>query len=159
MRKLLFLTCILAVSCMARAQGTASSWGNLNTLRDGEKIQVREMNKAKVTGTFLNFTEETISVQAEAGPQTIQKRDVRTIKRMKTKHRWVNSLLLAGAGAGIGYGIGRSQYHPCPSTQQFCLDIAGDVPGDVSAIVGFLGGGVVGALIPVHQTVYNASLR
>jgi hypothetical protein len=115
------------------------------------------MNKTKVTGTFLNFTDAAISVQAEAGPQTIQKQDVRTIKRMKTKHRWVNSLILAGAGAGIGYGIGRSQYHPCTSTQEFCLDFAGDLPGYIGATAGFLGGGAIGALIPVHQTVYTAS--
>jgi hypothetical protein len=159
MRKLLFMICILAVSCTARAQGKASSWGNLNTLREGEKIQVREMNKTKVTGTFLNFTDAAVSVQADGGPQTIQKLDVRTIKRMKTKHRWVNSLLLAGAGAGIGYGIGRSQYHSCAKTEEFCLDIAGDLPGYIGATAGFLGGGAIGALIPVHETVYSISLR
>jgi hypothetical protein len=157
MRTFLLLMCILAVSCSLLAQDKAASWANLNTLRAGERIRVRTMTSSKVTGTFLNVSEAAISVQAEAGPQTIQRQDVRTVKRMKTKHRWVNSLILAGAGAGIGYGIGRSQYHPCTSSQTFCFDIAGDLPGDVGLVAGFLGGGVIGALIPVHETVYSVT--
>jgi hypothetical protein len=159
MRKLLIPICILAVSCAACAQDKTASWGNLNALREGEKVQVREMNKTKVTGTFLTVSDTAVTVQADAGPQTIPKQDVRSVKRMKTKHRWLNSLLLAGAGAGIGFGIGRAEYHPCPSTQTFCLDFAGDVSGSVGAIAGFLGGGAIGALLPVHETVYRVSLH
>ena len=156
MRTFLFLMCILGISCASFAQDNAASWSNLKTLRAGEKIRVRTTTSMKVTGTFLDVSDSAISVEAPAGPQTIQKQDVRTVKRMKTKHRWLTSLILAGAGAGIGYGIGRSQYHPCPSTQTFCLDF-GDLPGDVGLVAGFLGGGVVGALIPVHETVYSVN--
>jgi hypothetical protein len=156
MRNFLFLMCILGVSCASLAQDNAASWANLKTLRTGEKIRVRTMTSTKVTGAFLDVSDAAISVQAAAGPQTIQKQDVRTVKRMKTKHRWLNSLILAGAGAGIGYGIGRSQYHTCQSTQTFCLDF-GDLPGDVGLVAGFLGGGVIGALIPVHETVYSVT--
>lgn len=156
MRNLLFLMCVLGVSCASFAQDNAASWANLKTLRAGEKIRVRTMTSMKVTGTFLEVSDAAISVQAEAGPQTVQRQDVRTVKRMKTKHRWLNSLILAGAGAGIGYGIGRSQYHPCPSTQTFCLDF-GDYDGAIGLVAGFLGGGTIGALIPVHETVYRVN--
>jgi len=156
MRALLCLMCILGISCVSLAQDNAASWANLKTLRAGEKIRVRTMNSTKVTGAFLNVSDAVISVQAEAGPQTVKRQDIRTVKRMKTRHRWVNSLILAGAGAGIGYGIGRSQYHPCPTTQTFCFDL-GDIPGGIGSLGGFLGGGVVGALIPVHETVYSVN--
>jgi hypothetical protein len=73
---------------------------------------------------------------------------------MKVKHRWLNSFVLAGAGAGIGYGIGRTQYQPCPKEQTFCLDF-GDYPGSIGLIAGFVGGGAIGALLPVHETVYS----
>ena len=158
MRKILFLICVLAVSCTVRSQNNAASWGNLNTLRDGEKIQVRETNRAKVTGTFMSVSDTAITVQAQAGEQTIQRLDVRTVKRMKVKHRWLNSLVLAGAGAGIGFGIGRPEYHPCPKEQTFCLDF-GDIQGDFGAIVGFVGGATIGALLPVHATVYSVRLH
>jgi hypothetical protein len=156
MRRTLILFCFLVVSLAARAQGNAASWGNLNTLREGEKIQVREMNRAKVTGTFMSVSDAAITVQAQAGPEVIQRQDVRKVKRMRVRHRWVNSLVLAGAGAGIGYGIGRSQYHPCPNEQTFCLDF-GDYPGSIGLIAGFLGGGAIGALLPIHETVYSVN--
>jgi hypothetical protein len=154
MRRTLILFCFLTVSFVARAQDNVASWSNLNALRNGEKIQVREMNKVKVRGTFMSASDAAITVQAPAGPETIQRQDVRTVKRMKVKHRWLNSFVLAGAGAGIGYGIGRSQYHPCPQDQTFCLDF-GDYPGSIGLIAGFLGGGAIGALLPVHETVYS----
>jgi len=153
MRRTLILFCFLAVSFAARAQNN-TSWGNLNTLREGEKIQVRETNKAKVTGTFTSVSDAAITVQAQAGPETVQRLDVRSVKRMKVKHRWLNSFVLAGAGAGIGYGIGRTQYQPCPKEQAFCLDF-GDYPGSIGLIAGFVGGGAIGALLPVHETVYS----
>jgi hypothetical protein len=154
MRRLLFLICVVGFACLASAQDKSGSWGNLNTLRQGEKIQVRAMNKTKVTGMFMSFSDAAISVQADAGPQTIQRQDIRSVKRMKTKHRWLNALILGGAGAGVGFAIGRPFYHPCPNTQTFCLDF-GDLPGDVGLTVGFLGGATVGALLPIHETVYR----
>jgi hypothetical protein len=156
MRRILLLFCFLAVSFAVRAQENAASWGNLNTLREGERIQVRETDKAKVTGAFMSVSDAAITVQAQAGPETIRRQDVRTVKRMKVKHRWLNSFVLAGAGAAVGYGIGRIQYHPCPKEQTFCLDF-GDYPGSIGLIAGFLGGGTIGALLPVHETVYSVS--
>jgi hypothetical protein len=154
MGKLLFLICILGVSCVARAQDKSEPWGNLNTIPQGDKIQVRGMSKAKVTGRFLSVSDASISLRSEVGPQTIQRQDIRSVKLMKVKHRWVNSLVLAGAGAGVGFAIGRPFYHPCPNTQSFCLDF-GDISGETGAVAGFLGGATVGALLPIHQTVYR----
>jgi hypothetical protein len=156
MRRILVLFCFLAVSFAVRAQENAASWGNLNSLREGEKIQVREANKAKITGKFMSVSDAAITVQAQAGEQIIQRQDVRTVKRMKVKRRWLNSFVLAGAGAGVGYGIGRTQYHPCPKEQTFCLDF-GDYPGSIGLIAGFLGGGAIGAMLPVHETVYSVN--
>jgi hypothetical protein len=160
MRRVLLLIFILGVSWAARAQSKAGVWENLNTLRAGEKIQVRELNKTKVAGTFLNVTDAAISVQAEAGPQTIHRQDVGSVKLMINKHRLRNMLILAGAGAGAGAGIGAAAHHPCPSSQSFCLDIGGrSLPAGIGAVLGFLGGGTVGALLPDHETIYNVSLH
>jgi hypothetical protein len=144
------------VSCALHAQDEAASWGNLNTLREGEKIRVRETNKTNVAGRFVNFSETAITVQTQSGEQAIQRQDIRTVKRMKVKHRWLNSFILAGAGAAIGFGIGRSQYRPCTREQSFCFDF-GDYPGSIGLVAGFLGGAATGALLPVHETVYSVS--
>jgi hypothetical protein len=160
MRRVLLLICIVGVSFVARAQSKAGNWENLNTLRAGEKIEVRELNRTKVTGTFLNVTDAALSVQADAGSQTVRRQDVQSVKRLKNQHRLRNSLLLAGAGAGVGAGIGAATYHPCPSSQSFCFDIGGrSLPAGIGAVVGFVGGGAVGALLPDHETIYSVSLH
>jgi|SRR5580658_51144 hypothetical protein len=158
MQKLSFLLCILAASCTVPAQGQQGAWGNLNTLRPGEQIQVRTIKAAKVSGAFLNITDAAISVQAEAGPQTIQRQDVRSVKRARGKHRLRNTLILAGVGAGVGAGIGAATHHSCPSTQSFCFDVGGrSLPAGLGAVAGLLGGAVIGALLPSHETIYSVS--
>jgi hypothetical protein len=160
MRRVLLLICLLGISWAAQAKSNSAIWENLNTLRAGETIQVREVNNTKVSGTFLNFTYAGITVQAEPGPQTIQKQDVQSVKRMKNTHRLRNALILAGVGAGAGAGIGAAAHHPCPSSQSFCFDIGGrSLPAGIGAVVGFLGGGAVGALLPDHETIYSVSLH
>jgi hypothetical protein len=158
MRKIVLLICVMAVSSMARAENKATSWSNLNIVREGEKIQVREMNKTKVTGTLVNVSDTAISVETPAGPQSIQRQDIQTVKRMSTRHRWVNALILGGVGGGVGAGIGAAMHHGCPSNQTFCLDIGGrSLPAGIGAVAGFLGGATVGALLPAHETVYTQS--
>jgi hypothetical protein len=128
----------------------------LNTLRPGEQIQVRGIKALKITGAFVNVTDAAISLQAESGQQTIQKPDVRSVKRMKNNHRLRNTLILAGVGAGVGAGIGAAAHHSCPSTQTFCLDIGGrSLPAAIGGTVGLLGGAAIGAFIPTHETVYS----
>lgn len=145
MRNFLFLMCILGISCASLAQGKSAAWGNLNTLRAGDKIQVAQTNSTKVRGDFLNVSDAAISLQSKAGTQTIQKQDVMTVKLMNNRHRLRNALILGGVGAGVGAGIGAATHKSCPSTQTFCLDIGGkSLPAAVGAVAGLLGGAVVG---------------
>jgi hypothetical protein len=158
MRTILSLICILGISCVSLAQGKTASWGNLNTLRAGDKIQVVQMNSTKVSGDFLNASDAAISLQGKVGTQIIQKQDVASVKLMKNRHRLRNALILGGVGAGVGAGIGAATHndHGCMASQTFCLDIGGrSLPAAVGAVVGLLGGAVVGALVPEHQTVYS----
>jgi hypothetical protein len=156
MQKPWLLLCILAASFTSTIHGQQGSWENLNTLRPGDQIQVRGIKAAKITGAFLNVTDTTITLQAESGPQTVQKPDVRSVKRMKNNHRLRNTLILAGVGAGVGAGIGAAAHHSCPSSQSFCLDIGGrSFPAAIGATVGLLGGAAIGAFIPTHETIYS----
>jgi hypothetical protein len=156
MRTLLFPICILGISSVSLAQGKPATWENLNKLHQGDKIQVLEMNKTKVTGAFSSVSDAAISLQGNGSPQTIQRQEVLSVKLMRNKHRLRNTLIVAGAGAGVGAGIGAATFHPCPSTQTFCFQIGGrSLPAGIGAVAGFLGGAVVGALLPEHETVYR----
>jgi len=147
-RKILFLICVLGTLCTASAQNNAASWQNLNALRLGEKIQVLEENSTKVSGTFLDLSDGTISVQQESGSQAIQRQDVVSVKLMKNKHRLRNTFIGAGIGAGVGAAIGASWNNGF---------VARGVVAAVMAGVILVPGAVVGALVPDHTTIYSVS--
>ena len=136
----------------------SDSWQNLNKLHGGDKIQVVEANRTKVIGQFVSVSDTSISLDAGGTTQNILSQDVKTVKLMKNKHRLRNTLVLAGAGAGIGAGIGAAAHKSCPSTQSFCFDIGGRTfPAIIGGTIGLIGGGVVGVLLPSHETVYTVN--
>src|ERR1700742_3948540 len=100
MRKRMFLICLLATSVVSLAQSNSASWQNLRTLGSGESIQVVEASTGKHVGTFVSATDAAIVFRERSGERTVQRQDVRSVKRMKNRHRLRNTLIGAGVGAG-----------------------------------------------------------
>ena len=154
MRNLLLLLCVLALPCVSSAQSNQSSWGNLNTLRPGQKIEVVETNLKKDTGTFATVSDDAIRINESGGEQTIPRANVMRLTLRHNKHRLRNTLIGAAVGAGAGAGIGAA----CSSSQSFCIDALGrGGSAGIGAALGFLGGAAVGAVIPSHPTLYRAN--
>ncbi len=155
MRKNLLLIFVLGLSCISWAQNNRASWANLVGLQTGQKIEIVDMNSKKHSATFVSFTDTAISYQDSAGERTIQKEEVRSVKLMQNKHRLRNTLIGGAVGAGAGAGIGAAAEHPC-SSQSFCIQPIGrGGAAGIGAVVGFLGGAVVGVLLPSHETIYR----
>jgi len=151
MRKFWILACALGMPCVVSAQ-----WENLNTLQAGQKIQVVE-NSKKDSGTFLNVSDQAISLQGKSGAETIQRQDVRSVRLMENKHRLRNTLIGTAVGAGAGAGIGAAAYQPCSPISSFCVAPDGrGLPTAVGAVVGAAVGAAAGALWPSHETIYKA---
>jgi hypothetical protein len=154
MRKILFLICVLGIPCASWARTNQASWTNLGALHAGQKIQVVEMNLKKHSGAFVNVSDTAISYRETAGEQIIQKQDVRSVKLMENRHRLRNTLIGAAVGAGVGAVIGAATDHTCSGPDCFNIIGKGGAAGIV-AVVGFVGGAVVGALLPTHNTIYS----
>jgi hypothetical protein len=152
----LLCVCVLGASSVAFAKGNKESWANLNALQSGDKIEVVETSSARVSGTLVNFSATAISLDAASGHQTIQKQDVRSIKLMKSTHRLRNTFLFAGVGAGAGAGIGAAAYKSCAGPSCIGSFNRGESAG-IGAVLGFVGGAVVGVLWPSHETIYQAA--
>ena len=146
--------------CVASAQSN-QAWENLSTLRAGEKIQVVETNSKKDSGTFVSVSDTAISVQEKAGAQTIDRKDVRSVKLRKRAHRLRNTLILGGVGAGVGAGIGAGASRgQCGPSTPYCVNpLPKGFYAGVGAVIGFVGGAVVGALWPSHKTIYHAKAQ
>jgi len=158
MRKILLLFVVLSLPCVSLAQASPTAWTNLNSLHSGQKIQIIDTASKKYSGTFINASDASIAFQT-SGQQSLEKSDVRTVKLMQNKHRLRNSLIFGAVGAGVGAGIGAVQHKGC-APNAFCLDIGGKaLPAGIGAVIGGVGGLIVGALLPQHETIYNATLH
>ena len=156
-RSILFLIFCSGIPCALLAQANQASWSNLSGLRPGQRIQVVGMTSKKHSGNFVSVSDTAISYRETNGEQSIPKQDVLSVKLMEHKHRLRNTLIVAGVGAGVGAGIGAALNKPC-SSQSFCLDIGGAaLPAGVGAVLGGVGGAVVGILLPSHSTIYQVS--
>jgi hypothetical protein len=157
--KFLALICLFfMVPSAVFARTDQASWENLSAIGAGHKIEVLELNSKKVSGTFMNFSNTSISLQALSGSQSILRQDVRSVTLLENHHRLRNALIGGAIGAGAGAGIGAAAYRSCSPTQSFCIDPIGrgGVAG-IGAVVGFAGGAIVGALWPSHKTVYRST--
>jgi hypothetical protein len=157
MRKISVLLFVLGLSCAAFAQTDRASWANLSGLQPGQRIQVVGITSKKHSGNFVSISDTAISYRETNGEQSLTRQDVVSVKLLEHKHRVRNTLILAGVGAGVGAGIGAALHKSC-SAPSFCLDIGGAaLPAGVGAVVGGLGGAVVGVLLPSHTTIYQVS--
>jgi hypothetical protein len=156
MRKILLLILIVGIPGAACAQTAQASWANLNGLRVGQRVQIVDMNSKKHSGTFVSVSDAVISYRDNAGDETIQKPDVRSVKLMANKHRLRNAAIGGAVGVGIGAGIGAATFRPCSASQSFCPGPVGrGAYAGIGAIVGFAGGVVVGAVWPSHKMIYR----
>jgi hypothetical protein len=157
MRKIFLLLFVLGLPCAAFGQSDRASWANLSGLQPGQRIQVAGMTSKKHSGNFVSISDTAISYRETKGEQSIPKQDVLSVKLMDHKHRLRNTLIVAGVGAGVGAGIGAALHKSC-SSPSFCLDIGGAaLPAGIGAVLGGVGGAVVGILLPSHSNIYQVS--
>lgn len=150
-RNTLLLMWVLGISCASIAQTGQSSWTNLSGLRAGQKIQIVETNSKKHTGVLENVSDSAISIKDATGEASVQRQDVRSVKLLSSGHRLRNTLIGAGVGAGAGAGIAAGIWE-----SSGFFGGKGDGAA-VGAAIGGLGGLIVGALLPAHDTIYRVS--
>jgi hypothetical protein len=165
MRNIFLLICVLGIHFAALAQKNQPSWEMLSGLLPGQKIRVIDSSSKKHIGTLIGVSETAISLQSAEGERSIQKPDVRTVQILENKRRARNTLVGGAVGGGIGAGVGAiigAATHKGCAPQTFCLDIIGTgASAGIGAGAGFLSGviagGIIGALVPSHTTVYDAA--
>jgi hypothetical protein len=122
----------------------------LNGLEPGQKIQVVEITSKKHSGTFESVSDSAISLREANGETSVQKQDVRIVS-LKRDRRLRNTLIGLGVGAGTGAVIGAAIG---PSKGWI---IGKGYTALFVATIGAVGGTAVGALLPTHDTIYQAS--
>ncbi|OFW12743.1 MAG: hypothetical protein A3H27_08365 [Acidobacteria bacterium RIFCSPLOWO2_02_FULL_59_13] len=159
MNRLLQITLsVLLLATIAGAQDPEQSWDNLRTLRVGEKIQVVEQKLRSQNGTFVAFSDDAITFQADKDAVTIQRADVfRVSSRERGRSRGRNALIGLAIGASVGLAVG--------TALDYALSDAPDPHINIGPVASFallgtgIGAGVGAAWPPGHPTIYRAERR
>ena len=142
---------VFATPCVLAGPGE-DSWDNLAQLREGQKIEVIDMNLMSVSGTFVSYSEEQVTLREGGQFVLIPRARVYRLNNLEKFHRVRSGVVgaLVGAAAGIATGA-----------------LIADAKADSSEIsygayIGFLigagGGAALGATHPSHVTVYKSRL-
>ena len=99
------LMAFFSISLRAQQPGK-DSWDNLNPLQAGQKIQIVKMDMKSLSGGFLGFTDEMISLRVKKDEIAVHREDVVRVSLRQKPKRLRNILIGAGVGAGAGMGIG-----------------------------------------------------
>ena len=154
MFSLLLVATIFSISLPAQELGE-HSWGNLQQLRVGQKIEVVDTNLKKYKGTFLSFSEEAISLRVKKQEVGVQRPNVLRVSLREKSKRLRNALI----GMAIGAGAGVAAVEICAYASSGSLPCAGQdfraVAYAILVPVGGAAGAGIGAAFPGYQTIYR----
>ncbi|HMD99896.1 MAG TPA: hypothetical protein VKM93_21525 [Terriglobia bacterium] len=130
------------------------NWENLKQVQVGQTIEVVDMSLKSLTGTFVSFSDEAISLRNRGGDVTVLRPDVLRVSLREHAKRTRNVLIGAAVGAGAGAAVGIA-------FRGYCANEAGSCSGIGLAAAGILGGigAGVGALPRGYRTIYRAERR
>ncbi len=154
---LLLVATIFSISLSAQELGK-HSWGNLQQVRVGQKVEVVDTNLKKYKGTFLSFSDEAISLRVGKDEVGVQREDVFRVSLREKSKRLRNALIGMAIGAGAGVAAveicaqasSRFSFSPCLGQDFRAVAYAILVP------VGGAAGAGIGAAFPGYQTIYRA---
>ncbi len=129
------LAMCIAPACWAVQ--SADSWDNLKQLRDGQKIEVVEVNLKSLRGEFVSVTDGAISLRTDEGETTIERERVTRVSVKGKGHRVRNTILGTLIGGAIGGSIAAANTGSWIEWQEA-----------TAAAVGFGGGAAAGAAVP-----------
>jgi hypothetical protein len=152
-RSISTLLCLVLITTAAFA-GDTRSWANLRELSPGKPIEVMTTNGKTLSGSFVSFSEESISIRTKQQDVSVPRAEVSRVRhRPGARATWIGAGIGAGAGAGIGYAGGQGLGNISGG------DFARLTPAfaGAGAVVGALVGAVAGHLIGGrHTTIYRS---
>ena len=141
---------------MLASDGSVSSWQNLRQLTAGQEIEVDKTKGSPVRGTFIAFTDESISLRENQQETAVPRAEVLRVRLRpagRGKYTWIGLAVGAGAGAGAGAGIAEGLSNRSGGDFKNLKPAIIGLSAGLGALVGLVVGSSLGGR---HTTIYRA---
>lgn len=139
---------VLAMMLLTTVTAFGAGWDSMTRMTEGQKIELRTRDGAKLQGTFISATAESIAIRYKSGEQSIERVNVLRVRVYDAGHRTRRGILWTAIGAGAGFGVG---FAVCP---QCSNEGAGAKYVGPGVAVG-AGLGALGFLSSPYKTIYE----
>lgn len=147
----LVLAGLLTLARVSLAQEPPSSWKSLTQLKEGDRIEIINMEYKQIKVRFVSFSNDSISFRTGKGETAMKREDVYRVLTREKPRRAHSALVGICIGGGITGTLGGI------AAKTSTGSVAAGVAAMVGAGVGI--GALIGAALPVHTEVYRAPER
>ena len=130
------------------AQAPLESWDNLKQLQVGQKVEITDWDMKSVTGAFVSYSDEEITVRGGKDVVVIQRKTFFEVLSREHSKRARNALIGMSAGVGVGVALGLATKAHYPLAVPLGLFF-----GSTAA------GAAAGAAIPSYPIIYRANKK
>jgi hypothetical protein len=140
---------VLAAMLLAAVTAFGAGWDSVTRITEGQKIELRTREGAKLQGTLISATAESIAIRYKSGEQSIERANVLQVRVYDAGRRTRKGLLWTAIGAGAGFGVGVAVCPQCSNEGSGAKYVG---PGlAIGAGMGALGG----FLSSPYKTIYE----
>jgi hypothetical protein len=141
-KRILIEAVVLCTALTPLCIAQASSWDNLARFRRGEKIEVMDSHMRVLTGGFVSYSPDALTIRTDAAEREMPRAEVARVTAFSRTRRGRNALIGLAVGAGAGAGLGAA----IPPTELS----RGAMAGGLSMLGGGIGA-VAGALVSLKE--------
>jgi len=132
----------LAMLLLAGVTAFGAGWDSVTRIAEGQKIEVKTRDGAKLQGTFISATAESIAIRYKSGArlieQSIGRAEVLRVRVYNAGRQIRRGILWTAIGAGAGFGAGVAVCPGCANEGAGAKFVAPGVA--IGAGLGALGG-------------------
>jgi hypothetical protein len=138
----------LVMLLLSTVTAFGAGWDSVMQIKEGQKIEIKTRDGAKLQGTFISATAESIAIRHKSGEQSIERTNVLRVGVYEANRQVRRGILFASVGALAGLGMGTAV---CPSCANEGARSAGMTVMGLGAVVGAMGGFVSSPFKTIYE--------
>ena len=137
----------LAMLILSTVTAFGAGWDSVVQIKEGQKIELKTRYGAKLQGTLISATAESIAIRHKSGEQSIERTNVLRVGVYEANRKTQRVLLFTSVGAAAGLGMGVAM---CPS----CANEGGGSTSLAGIGIGAVFGALGGSMASPYKTIY-----